>query len=439
MLKQIHVIRRQAALLGILIGWFALDISLVSPEAMAGWQPHEVRHRNGSAEHIQLPAQLQIVTEKWNRVVAVPYIIYMPKKDRLMMLVGCDYPHRAFVLSSDDHGATWTEPRPVRVDSNGKPSVSMGTGLAYLGNGKMMFYANSGSESGLPSRFFSSNHGKTWDKTSAIAKNRRGKPWHIWDRPLVDRNRKTGKVSRLVETGYNGADGHQQAYIRFSTDEGNTWSKSTEVPQWNDANEVALFRAGNGDIIGACRSGVAVQKKKMGETLDHYEGLGVSISKDNGLTWSTVNKLYDYGRHHPSMILMPNNDIVMTYVVRKGYTDDKNGFPQFGIEAIVSHDHGQTWDLDHKYILHAWVGNQKGRTSWWPSSQATSTRLLPDGSILTCFGTGYRIQKGPKNPQAPRDVGLIKWRLNTKPINNDRTIRNAPFDSDLRNIIDPEL
>ncbi len=48
----------------------------------------------------RLPAQFQIVTESWNRVVAVPYIIYMPEKDRLLMLVNCDYPHHAEVLFS---------------------------------------------------------------------------------------------------------------------------------------------------------------------------------------------------------------------------------------------------------------------------------------------------------------------------------------------------
>ena len=33
--------------------------------------------------------------------------------------------------------------------------------------------------------------------------------------------------------------------------------------------------------------------------------------------------LYDYGRHHPSTVLMPSRDIVMTYVVRTGWLGDK--------------------------------------------------------------------------------------------------------------------
>ena len=58
----------------------------------------------------------------------------------------------------------------------------------------------------------------------------------------------------------------------------------------------------------------------------------------------------------------PSGEIVMTYVVRKGYVDSPDGFPQFGVEAVVSRDHGQTWDLDHRYILHHWIGHIEGAT-----------------------------------------------------------------------------
>jgi hypothetical protein len=199
---------------------------------------------------------------------------------------------------------------------------------------------------------------------------------------------------------------------------------------------VALLRAANGHLVAACRTIIPVRLQS--ETIDHLEGLGISISTDDGRTWSAVKKLYDYGRHHPSLVLMPNQDIVMTYVVRLGYVDDQNGFPQFGIEAVVSHDHGVTWDLDHRYLLHVWSGKRKGETYWWPSSQATSSTLMRDGAILTAFGTGYRIKAGKDSPQAPRDAGLIEWRLNTKPVNAESTIRDAPFDSDLRNVFDPK-
>ena len=46
-----------------------------SSVGLAQWQPHEVHQLNGSAAQIRLPAQTQIVTESWRRVVAVPYIV----------------------------------------------------------------------------------------------------------------------------------------------------------------------------------------------------------------------------------------------------------------------------------------------------------------------------------------------------------------------------
>ena len=399
------------------------------------WKPHEVRQMNGTGGEIRLPSQFQMVTENWNRVVAVPYIIYMPEKDRLLMLVNCDYPHHAEVLFSDDHGASWSRPKPVFVGTDGKPVAGMGTSLCYLGEGNVLFYGSA--------RWFSRDYGQTWKESVPLTPATDGKPWYTWDPPLVERDAKTGKVARLIETGYTWfkppevKTAHQQGYLRFSTDEGTRWSPSAKIPQWEAVSEVALLRAANGHLVAACRTDTPARMQP--EVIDHTEGLGISISTDEGQTWSAVRKLYDWGRHHPSLILLPGGEIVMTYVVRKGYVNTPDGFPQFGIEAVVSRDHGETWDLDHKYILHHWIGHIKdGPTAWYPSSQATSSVLLPDGSILTAFGTGYRCQDIVKGQPAPRDAGLIRWRLNADSVNAETKLRDAPFDSELRNAFDPD-
>jgi hypothetical protein len=403
-----------------------IAITACSRLAAAEWQTHTVRQRNGAAAEIPIPAKLQIVTEPWNRVVAVPYLVYMPEKDRLLMLIGCDYPHQAMVLSSDDRGATWTEPKYLHVDGQGKSDAGLCTGLTYLGGGKVT--ATMGD-----TRWLSQDFGNAWSSAPI-----HGMPLNGWDPQLVERDAATGKVARIVEAGYTGGTGSgQQGYIRFSADEGATWSEARKVPQWQGVSEVAFVYARNGDLIGACRTDISAKTMaKFGkELIDHYEGLGISISKDRGNTWSDVTTLYDWGRHHPSLLLMPNGDVVMTYVVRKGYVDTAGGFPQFGIEALVSRDNGQTWDLDHRYLLHTWAGKRKGETAWWPSSQATSSVLLPDGAILPAFGTGYRSETGAEC--RPRDVGLVLWRPGEALLNADRTLRDAPFDSDLRNVADP--
>ena len=139
--------------------------------------------------------------------------------------------------------------------------------------------------------------------------------------------------------------------------------------------------------------------------------------------------LHDWGRHHAGPVLMPNGDIVVSYVVRLGYPDTDDGYPQFGVEAVVSRDNGETWDLDHRYILASWVGNQKTSSSpagklksggWQASPHTTSSILLPSGSILTAYGTGYRQQSKGFEPRygpagdifyGPRDTGLVKWNI----------------------------
>jgi hypothetical protein len=320
----------------------------------------------------------------------------------------------------------------------------LGLALTYLGQGKVLAYV--GEQAG--NRWFSNDYGATWGNPVPVGPTPDGKPWAIWCPSLVEHHEAKGTAPRLAETGYvvvgpaGTSPGYAQGYLRFSGNQGRTWGKGLLVPQWKGVNEAALLRAANGDWVAACRTDIPARFK--GETLDHYEGLGISISKDRGRTWSDVKKLYDWGRHHPSLVLMPNHDIVMTYVVRKGYADTPDGYPQFGIEAVVSHDHGQTWDLDHRYLLHTWVGNRKGSNqnlpgpqAWWASSQATSTVLLPDGNLLTAFGTGYRSKPNDQGMSAPRDAGLIRWRLNEKPVNLDRRIRDAAPDSDLRNWLDP--
>ena len=58
----------------------------------AMWKTQDIQQSNGKAERIKLPAKFQIVTESWNRVVALPYIVCMPEKDRVLMVVTCDIP-----------------------------------------------------------------------------------------------------------------------------------------------------------------------------------------------------------------------------------------------------------------------------------------------------------------------------------------------------------
>jgi hypothetical protein len=211
----------------------------------------------------------------------------------------------------------------------------------------------------------------------------------------------------------------QNAMMRISYDGGRTWPDEIHPPAWNGdsgvgANEIALCRAVNGDIIAACRivdpdyyGGKSDPERHS--VIDHYCGLGVSRSTDNGQTWSNIDVLYHYGRMHPSMVVLPDGTMVMTYAVRLGALKpehraiDADGFSKWSVEAIISTDHGVTWDLSRRYVLAAWSGA--------PQAQSTSTVVLPDGSLLTACGTGY-LSRPIKADIAPaHEICLVRWQV----------------------------
>ena len=372
---------------------------------------HVVLQLNEERAPVALPAEMQWISEPWYKKkedenAQMPYLAYLPEKDRVLMLVETHQPICTAFIFSDDHGKSWSERKWLSTDAQGQPQ-GVALGLTNLGGGKLMAY----SENAVQNRWRSDDYGQTW---SSLAIQDTVAERYIWGPLLVLRDSQ-GRVRRILEASWRptgvpwaSSEGfYSQAYLRGSVDEGRTWSDETKVPQWIGVNEVSLIRAANGDLVAACRTDYP--KRFAHHGLDHYGGLAVSISKDEGKSWSDLEPLYEWGRHHPSMVLLPNGDILMTYVVRLGYPATHEGWPQFGVEAILSRDNRQTWDKEHRYLLASWVGNVLGPRAWFCSVQSTSTVLLPDGMILTAFGTGFR--NASDAPVCKMDVALVRWRI----------------------------
>ena len=385
------------------------------------WKPHQIEQLNGTGPRIKTPAQIQIITEPWDMgAVYYPYLVYMPEKDRLLMLLLWGQETESGVATSNDHGATWTRPKYA--------GDGWGMGLTYLGGGKAVYRREN-------RYWFSHEYGESWDHSVPVPPCHDGEAFYEDSPFLVDRDAQTGGVTRLWATGKKPG---QACLVRHSDDGGNTGSRSRHIPQWGRTGEIVLHRAQNGNLLAACR----LNLPRFDGQIDEFSGLGVSVSKDNGQTWSDLNILYAWGRHMSSMVTLDSGDIVLTYVVRTGYVDTAVGYPQFGIEAVVSRDHGLTWDLDHRYLIAVWRGNLKHSepNSWQAGAQRTATVLLPDGSLITAFGTGYRTQgRQGKRTHSPQDIGIVRWHVNDGKPTPDRTIAHAPFSSKLRNVFDPKI
>jgi hypothetical protein len=74
---------------GLRIALFSLVALLSLPLSARGqWKPHVVRQLNGSQAQIELPAEQRWITrpETFRRIL-LPYLVYMPEKNRLLMFV----------------------------------------------------------------------------------------------------------------------------------------------------------------------------------------------------------------------------------------------------------------------------------------------------------------------------------------------------------------
>ena len=368
------------------------------------WMEHPVIHFNGEKGIRYLNARLKIPSGPWNKIVYGPCLAYIPEKDRLLMTVYSEGREdgliNSLITKSDDRGDTWSEPEYIHKDKSGVPDCGGGIVLSYLGNGKMILFTED------CRCWYSNDYGETWDGEEAKkwVPGQYGNQFYTWCQTLLDKDTATGEAKRMIVGGYISFQGVCRGGVSISYDEGKTWD-TMEVPQWIGFNEAAIVRAGNGDLIAALRTQGPWRFRNY---FDHFSGLGISISTDNGYTWSEVKMLYEWGRHHPSMVLLPDGRLILTYVVRLGYPCTDEGIPQWGIEAVESRDNGRTWDLDHRYILAKWQGSWRGPNSWIAGSQQTSTLLMPDGTIYTAFGTG----EGAETRRAPlwrsaMNIGLV--------------------------------
>jgi hypothetical protein len=401
-----------------------------------GWSPHIIRHFNGSEDIRYLGSKYQMVSKSWGRQVFGPAIEYIPEKDRLVMLIYCDRRadglRHSMLSVSDDRGETWSEPKYIHTDADGLPCGGGGIVLTYLGGGKMLFSASLSDEN---LTWFSYDYGETWDESRAWEPSADGKILYTWCRAFVDKDPATGRTERIMIGGYIPRGDVSCGGYKISCDEGKTWD-IIEVPGWKGFNEIGFVRAANGDLVAALRTDGPERYRNI---FDHFSGMGISISTDNGYTWSEVKILYDWGRHHTDIVLMPDGTLVLTYVVRLGYPYTDEGYPQWGIEAVTSTDNGRSWDLDHRYILETWAGQWGGPGAWLAGSQQTSSLLMPDGSIYTVFGTGAgaKALKPPMYSSA-MNIGLISWKPDDKKTNSDDSISSSPDRSDKRNNFDPD-
>jgi hypothetical protein len=402
--------------------WFAATVAADTPAAKyvetLGFREHPIRVGNGKGGWKLRPAELQFV-HKPGVTQLMPFGLAQMDNGEVLFLASAEtaasgQTARSFVpvvAFSADGGGTWTELTPVPDCPQGRPMM-----LTYLGRGDLCFQVAGGATSSVL-RLYSHDYGRTWPERVALTAAE-GQAWNVEGNPLIDRD-PAGAAVRIAEIGYKAYSGPVwpgafDGFIRWSRDGGRTWTDESKPEAWRvdmgwngehhvrGVSEGSLTRAQNGRLVAALRVDMPPRYYVNGQAGvdydDSLEGLGMSISKDDGRSWSPINLLYEAGRHHPHLMTLLRGDIVMTYIVRDDVRDRRLASYRRGCEALISRDNGETWDISRRIILDEFefLDGEK----WFNGNTGhLYSTLLTDGRILTVYGN-----------YLSRGACLIRWK-----------------------------
>jgi photosystem II stability/assembly factor-like uncharacterized protein len=398
-----------AALLGSLNPPLASAAEHTNPPEDPGWKPHVYRQGDGRGGWVCRSAKYQFLRKAGGRYLMAFGLANMDNGEILFAgswhdgsAERADEAERPVISFSRDGGETWTEPQVVE-GAKGRPTM-----LTWLGKGELMFQTDL---ERVSTQLFSHDYGRTWEKQS-LQLSSNGENFGAEGNSLVDFDR-NGRAVRIAQVGYNFPKGSNLPFdptnglLRWSEDGGRHWINETGPDAWRwkeefggkvyerGISEGALVRARNAWLVAALRTDM--QPRYFDAANDNLEGTGVSLSKDDGKTWSKIKMLYSAGRMHATLLRLPNGTIVLTHVTRREVEDGRLVGFGHGCGAVLSHDNGATWDLSRRIVLDDFTFSDGTLNSTVCGHQFSTT--LNDGSILTCYS--HYLSKA---------AALIRWK-----------------------------
>lgn len=159
-----------------------------------------------------------------------------------------------------------------------------------------------------------------------------------------------------------------EPYLLRSEDDGQSW---VCVPMWEQGikdpslslGEAAITEAADGSLVAMIRN--ALPGGEPGEAAYLYQ----ARSTDGGATWSEPEKTPMWG-FPAALTPLKDGRLFCVYGYRR---------PPMGVRAVVSSDHGKTWDAANPLILRADAQGYPGDTGY------PSVRQMEDGSLLVIY------------------------------------------------------
>ena len=397
-----HSLHGKEPLTSLLVGLLiASASSLVAQPTLAEWRPHPIKQADGRGGWITRPAQIQTIKHPGGENTK-PFGIAQMDNGEIVFIGSWHNGTKEVpvVTFSKDGGGTWSEFQALPGQS-GRPMM-----LTYLGGGNLSVITGS--------RLFSSDYGRTWPESVPVPPTSDGLGFYSEGNAAIDRDA-NGIATKVIESGCHFKSGKSHpiddgtALIRHSTDGGRTWQGEVEPPAWKfttlrngkphvrGITEGSLVRAANGWLVAALRTDITSALLE-GPHNDNLCGTAISISKDEGHSWSPLNSLFTAGRHHAQLHRLSDGTLVCVMIVRNDWRDGHMASDMGGCDAVLSYDNGVSWNLDQRITLDEFEFYDPDTPVSGRSGHIGST-VLDDGSVLTAYG---------HYPKAA--AVLIKWK-----------------------------
>lgn len=217
----------------------------------------------------------------------------------------------------------------------------------------------------------SDDRGKTWGACTPVESLPDGREplTDLAYQPLVEGADMTfGFYAERADRSDGSPMGGQSLLRTYHADTG-TWDEPRFFPDHWRTSEASVVRAQNGDLVACLRTHL----DDIPSPHDGWRAISTTWSSDNGRTWAEPRAFFRFGRVHANMTPLADGRLIMTHAARIGELD---GRIYRGYEAVVSSDHGRTWDWEGRYILYR---------SNDPTMHSPRTVVLNDGRLLTCF------------------------------------------------------
>ena len=281
-------------------------------------------------------------------------LVVIQEQNRRPLRSHNDPSSRAVLLRSTDGGNTWDPTTKTTVvdtpnEANNDPSIRQ------LSDGTLIvnyFTWRCGNEQEVPTEHAyvrtldgihyawttgthtmrSSDGGSSWENPVTVP-SPTGDDTLVSD-PIIELP--DGQLMIPLYASYPGEMDH--VLVMRSQDGGRSWGEPTTVIRdllgQMDFNEPSLLYLPSGKLICMMRAHRA-REQEYGYFL--YQ----SDSDDLGQTWSPVRRTLIWG-HPPHLLRLQSGNILCVYGYRR---------PPYGVRACLSHDDGQTWDLENELIL----------------------------------------------------------------------------------------